>query len=848
MRSVTCGNLTATCWLLLAHLAAATTIYADEGIDFFEQKIRPVLVDRCYSCHSANAAAKKNLKGGLLLDTREALRKGGESGPAIIPGKPRESLLIAAIRHESLEMPPKEKLSAQVIADFEKWVQIGAPDPRDELVATTTGIDIAAARRSWTYQTPKLPPEPTITNNKWPRSKIDRLLLATLESNHLTPAPPANKRTLIRRAAYDLLGLPPTADEIMAFLSDDSPNAFARAVDQMLRSPDFGIRWARHWLDNVRYAQDDPTCAANDNGTFSIGPYRDWVVKSFNQDLPYDQFIRLQVAGDLIPMEDPELINADGLTATGIWGLAHLIEGNDKEKVIADFVDEQLDGLGRTFLGLTISCSRCHDHKFDPISQEDYYALSGIFYSSHIFTFKGKSARTRNRIQQRAVSTKTDHDQLAKDEKQLANIEAQIAPLEKKYSKALELIQVRRDLEEQLKLQKTAGDDKSKYDKRITELRDKESELAADQEKNGWDENPEELKEHAKLVTLRDEFNEKVSRFPLRMIIQEGPVPETRHKTTGDMPIFVRGDHLNPGEIVARAIPGVFATGNDDFEITGSGRLELANWLTQPDHPLTARVMANRIWQHLFGRGIVATPSNFGRLGQPPTHPELLDYLAVRLVESGWSVKSLIREIMTSQAYQQASITTTDNLSRDPNNEWFGRMNRKRLDAEALMDTLAVHNNVVKRSDPTAPVWKLVLSGRMLFNEFSRDKPPTTSDLFDGANPDLIVPARIDSTSAPQALFMLNNDIVLGTANTLATNLTAGSQRRRQRISIIYQQLFGRPASLVEYRLATELLRTSTETRQQLATSGQSDVDVITGPWEDLCVALLCNNEFLYID
>ncbi len=848
MRSVTCGNLTATCWLLLAHLAAATSIYADEGIDFFEQKIRPVLVDRCYSCHSANAAAKKNLKGGLLLDTRETLRMGGESGPAIIPGKPRESLLIAAIRHESLEMPPKEKLSAQVIADFEKWVQIGAPDPRDELVATTTGIDIAAARRSWTYQTPKLPPEPTIANNKWPRSMIDRLLLANLESNHLTPAPPANKRTLIRRAAYDLLGLPPTADEITAFLSDDSPNAFARAVDQMLRSPDFGIRWARHWLDNVRYAQDDPTCAANDNGTFSIGPYRDWVVKSFNQDLPYDQFIRLQVAGDLIPMEDPELINADGLTATGIWGLAHLIEGNDKEKVIADFVDEQLDVLGRTFLGLTISCSRCHDHKFDPISQEDYYALSGVFYSSHIFTFKGKSARTRHRIQQRAVSTKTEQDQLTEDEKQLANIEAQIAPLEKKHSKALELIKIRRDLEEQLKLKEKAGDDKSEFDKRITELREKESELTADQEKNGWDENPDELKEHAKLITRRDEFNEKVSRFPLRMIIKEGPVPGSRHKTMGDMPIFIRGDHLTPGEIVTRAIPSVFATGNDDFEITGSGRLELANWLTQPDHPLTARVMANRIWQHLFGRGIVATPSNFGRLGQPPTHPELLDYLAVRLVESGWSVKSLIREIMTSQAYQQASITTPDNLSRDPNNEWFGRMNRKRLDAEALMDTLAVHNKVVKRSDLTAPAWKLVLSGRMLFNEFSRDKPPTTSDLFDGANPDLLVPARVDSTSAPQALFMLNNDIVLGTANTLATTITAGSQRRRQRISMLYQQLFGRPASLVEYRLAADLLRISTETRQQLATSDQSDVDVITGPWEDLCVALLCNNEFLYID
>ncbi len=511
-------------------------------------------------------------------------------------------------------------------------------------------------------------------------------------------------------------------------------------------------------------------------------------------------------------------------------------------------MDEQLDVLGRTFLGLTVSCSRCHDHKFDPITQADYYALSGIFYSSHIFTFKGKSARTRTRVQQRAVQTKTDQQELVKEEQQLTKLEAEIAPLEKKYSKALELIKVRRDLQDQLKLQAKAGDDKADVDKRIKELRSKESELVADQKKNGWDENPDELKEHTRLTAQRDEFKKKLSRFPLRMVIREGPVPGTRHEKPGDMPVFIRGNHLSLGQTVPRAIPRVFARDGDGFKITGSGRLELAHWLTRPDHPLTARVMANRIWQHLFGRGIVATPSNFGRLGQPPTHPELLDYLAVRLVEDGWSIKSLIREIMTSQAYQQASLSTPENLSRDPDNNWFGRMNRKRLDAEALMDTLAAHSDLVKRSDETAPGWKLALSGRMLFGEFSRDKPQTTLDLFDGANPDLLVPNRADSTSAPQALFMLNNATVLSTATILAKKTVTESDDERQRIASLYQRLFGRPAIETEQKVAAEILRQSRETRKQLAAGGKTELDVKTGPWEDLCVALICSNEFLYID
>ena len=471
MRFTSYSDVVGACWLVTAFFGTVLYAGGDEGVGFFEQRIRPVLVDRCYSCHSVKAVSKKTLKGGLLLDTREAMRKGGDSGPAVVPGKPEDSLLIAAIRHESIEMPPKVKLPDRVVADFVKWVQIGAPDPRDGRAPAGSIINLEAAPRSWVYQPPKLPQRPEVSDTNWPQGDIDRLVLATLEGNGLRPAAPADKRTLVRRVAYDLLGLPPTPEEIAAFLADDDPDAFQRVVDHMLKSPDFGIRWARHWLDNVRYAQDDPTCNANNNGTFSIGPYRDWVVKSLNKDLPYDQFVRLQVAGDLIPLGDPELINTDGLTATGIWGLAHLVEGNDKEKVIADFVDEQLDVLGRTFLGLTVSCARCHDHKFDPITQGDYYALAGIFYSSHIFTFKGKSARERVRVQMRAVRTKTEQREIEPTEQQLATLAAEIAAIEKKHENALELMQVRRDLQTQMMRETKTNSDKADVEIRIKELR-----------------------------------------------------------------------------------------------------------------------------------------------------------------------------------------------------------------------------------------------------------------------------------------------------------------------------------------------------------------------------------------
>ena len=838
-------------WLQLGILMVSGTLGANDDIDFFETNIRPVLVEHCYACHSSTAASKKKLRGNLLLDSRDGSQRGGKSGPAVVPGKPEASLLLSALRYESFQMPPRGKLSEQVIANFVTWIEMGAADPRTASGGGQSGLPPDQPPPGWAFQPPRQPPLPPVKQRDWSRGVIDQLVLANLEDHGMQPAPAADKRTLLRRATYDLLGLPPTATELANFLADDRPQAFDEAVIALLNTPDFGIRWARHWLDNVRYAQDDPTCAANNNGAFSSAPYRDWVVDSFNRDLPYDAFVRLQVAGDLIPQDNRQATYAERLTATGIWGLAHLIEGNDREKVVADFVDEQLDVLGRTFLGLTISCARCHDHKFDPITQEEYYALAGIFYSSHIFTFPGSSARTRRRVQQRLLESPAAQLAFATKQARLKTVSAAIKAIEKQHAPALALKNVRRELAAITRRElppdpeTRQGNQWKERVKRVQELRQKETELVQDQQQKNWDPNPPVLQQHPPLVTERDRLKKEVDAVPLRMVMQEGPVPNTRHQQIGDLRLFLRGNHLDPGPRVPRGFPAVLASpGGDDNELTGSGRLQLADWLTRTDNPLTARVMANRIWQHLFGVGIVATPSNFGKLGQPPTHPELLDLLAIRLVKHNWSVKALIREIMTSSTYRQTSIPPADSLRRDPENRHFGRMHRKRLDAEALKDTLLSHTGVVGR----ATADRLPQSGRALYDKASRDKPPTMLGLFDGADPDLVVPRREDSTSATQALFMLNNPLTLKTAVVVAEHIIGAAENEQTRVVLIYQRLFGRPPSHQEQLLATDLLNHARSTRQRLIAAGQQDVDRFAGPWHDFCLGLLCSNEFLYLD
>lgn len=817
------------------------------GVRFFEEKIRPVLVTRCYGCHSEKARSTNRLKGKLFLDTREGIRAGGESGPAVVPGKPGDSLLIGALRYESFKMPPKKQLAAGVIADFVTWIRMGAPDPRNGKSNSGRSQDLASARSRWAFRRVERPPVPR--NHKhpeWPRTDLDRLVLSVVEAQGLEPSADAGRRALIRRATYDLIGLPPTGNEVEQFLADREPGAFGRVVNRLLDSVDFGVRWGRHWLDNVRYSLDDPTCAANKNENFSIGAYRDWVVKSFNRDLPYDEFVRQQVAGDLLPVDRPGALNSDGLTATGIWALAHLVEGNDKEKVLADCIDEQLDVLGRTFLGLTVSCARCHDHKFDPISQQDYYALAGIFYSSHMFTFQG-SARLRRRLQQPLVSDESAAHGLRMRKSVLDGLESTIKSLDKKLGKTRQLFQVQKELVSLRKKMASEPDEKRKMElsKAIKAAQAKERELLADQKKNGWTVDAQELEHRDRLAAERDRLSPLVSRVVSRMVMRDGPVPGTRHKRVGDARLFIRGDHLSPGAVVARGFPRVFAEADRPApRINGSGRLELARWLTRPDHPLTARVMVNRVWQHLVGVGIVETPSNFGRLGRPPTHPQVLDWLAVKFIKSGWSIKSLVRLIMTSSVYRQTSLSSLDGRRRDPRNRWLSRMNRKRLDAESLKDTLLWHAGQVSRA--SVETWQS--SKRSLFSAPTRSAPDPFLSLFDGPDPHLVIPRRVDSTSAPQSLFMMNNPLVQSTARSIVSRLLKTGENDEVMVEALYQRLVGRPPTANEQRLASQTLDEARQLRRRLTEAGQKTAGGRDGAWEDLCMVLLCGNEFIYID
>jgi len=450
------------------------------------------------------------------------------------------------------------------------------------------------------------------------------------------------------------------------------------------------------------------------------------------------------------------------------------------------------------------------------------------------------------------VTTRAEQQEIKPAEEELARLAAGISPLEDRFEKQIELMSIRRELMEQRSRAPESVGERTAVARRIKELSDREVRLLEDQKKKGWNENPPELKQLEELQEKRDAVRKKLSRFPLRLVMQEGPVPDTRHAEAGDMPLFQRGDHHSPGDLVPRTVPRVFLGRKETFAVTGSGRLQLADWLTKPDHPLTSRVMANRVWQQLFGRGIVSTPGNFGQLGQVPSNPKLLDYLAIRLVDGGWSIKSLIREIMTSRAYQRSSLGNPEQRERDPENLQFGRMNRKRLDAESLMDTLAWHRGDVQRTPIDSPEWKLAVSGRSLFGEFSRDKPSTALELFDGASPDLIVPARPDSTSAPQALFMLNNDAVLKAAAALADRAFSSSEDASERIEYLYVQLYGRPPTEEEQELGKDIVRSASVARQTLQETKDTDVgpvaDPAKGPWVDLCVSLICSNEFLYVD
>jgi hypothetical protein len=807
--------------LALRMLAAPGDVTAaptgEDGEAFFEREIRPILVERCYECHSEQAG---KLRGGLGLDRREAWQKGGDRGPAIEPGQPEVSLVIQAVRHddETLKMPPKGKLPDREIASLTRWVALGAPDPRTGAAPPPKArVDVEQGRRFWAFRPPADPTVPEVRDASWPRGTLDRFVLAALEQKGLRPAPPADKVGLLRRATFDLTGLPPTPEEVAAFLADDAPDAFARVVDRLLASPRYGERWGRHWLDVARYADSNGLDENVAHG--HAWRYRDYVIAAFNADKPFDRFLVEQLAGDLLPAGGDEEAKRERLIATGFLALGPKVLAEvDETKMEMDIVDEQVDTVGRAFLGLTLGCARCHDHKFDPISAEDYYGLAGIFRSTRTMeTFK-KVARWH----ENSLAGPEGQARLAEHERRVAEQKRAIEDLTRRAN-------------EQLQSASSEGSDLPK---------DPEAQY------------PEETK--AELKRLREALaalERAASEMPTAMGVTEGQVADVR--------VHLRGSHLTLGEEVPRRVPIVLAGGGQPaFASSQSGRLELARWMADPDHPLTTRVMVNRIWRWHFGRGLVPTTDNFGAQGERPTHPGLLDWLARRFVDSGWSVKAMHRTILLSATYRMSSVHDPEAAAIDPENRLLWRFSPRRLEAEAIRDALLA---VSGRLDPEMGGSLLKVKNREYF--FDHTSKDTTSydsprrsvylpvvrnhlydafELFDYADAGVVNGDRATTTVAPQALFLMNGGLVEQAACDLAVALLDdGPADDEGRIRRLYLRAYGRPATGAEVARAAAFLDrfaggladriSDASERRRLA-------------WQALGQAVLASSEFLYID
>src|SRR6266545_3296658 len=628
------------------------------GVEFFEKKIRPVLVKHCYSCHSAEA---KKIKGELRLDTRDGLLRGGATGPAFVPGEPAKSLLIKAVKHaDGVEaMPPKEKLPPEVIADLEAWVKMGAPDPRDGDTGSKR-IDLEKAKEFWSFKPVVRPdiPKHHLAN------PIDNFIQAKLSEKGLKPAPPADKRTLLRRATYDFTGLPPTPEEIDAFLKDDSPEAFAKVVDRLLASPAYGERWGRHWMDVIRYAD-----TAGDNSDYPVPQmyrYRNWIIDAFNRDLPYDEFIRQQIAGDLLPFKD-EADRQAKVVATGYLANTKRFGSYEDERYPWYLTyEDQIDNLGRTFLALTINCCRCHDHKFDPLSQHDYYALYGFFSSTRY----PRPGIELDKVQRDFVPL-MPREQVAEFEKERG---AKMADLDARVKAAA--------------AEKAAAEKELAATEKIKDEAERKAKIAEGNRR------VDSLKQKIKAAQQElERFAKQPLPFETAYAVAEGKTEGK--KKVGNACVQIKGDPERLGPEVPRRFLTVLGGQTLPADATGSGRLHLANWIAEPKNPLTARVMVNRVWLHHFGKGLVKTASNFGSMGQSPTHPELLDWLADEFIAKKWSLKAMHRLVMLSRTYQQSSADDEANAKLDVANDYLWRFDRRRLDAEAIRDTLlAVAGNL----------------------------------------------------------------------------------------------------------------------------------------------------------
>jgi mono/diheme cytochrome c family protein len=738
---------------------AAAEAAEPQAVEFFEKNVRPLLAQKCWACHG-----QKKQQGGLRLDSRVALLKGSDSGPVVIAGQPDKSLLIRAVRREGdTPMPPKGALTAGEIDSLAAWVRLGLPWPDPGTAATTSTVE-DARRRHWAFRPVRKPALPAVRDAAWVRTPIDAFVRAGLEAKGLAPAPPADRVTLIRRLSFDLIGLPPTPEEVDAFLADPSSRAYEKLVDRLLASPHYGERWGRHWLDVARYADTKGYVFTEERRYPYAYTYRDWVIRAFNEDLPYDRFLVQQLAADLLPLGDDKR----PLAAMGFLTLGRRFLNNQP-----DIIDDRIDVIMRGLQGLTVACARCHDHKFDPIPQRDYYSLYGVFASSV-------------------------------EPKELPPLPAPMTPERATFEAELKK---RTDAVEQFRAAHKA-------------------ELAAGNRKFR-----DELK---KLEKKAEEWRATAPGSPPRaMVLQDLPSPMTPH-------VFLRGNPNNPGPAVPRQFLEVLAGPSRQPFAQGSGRLELARAIASKDNPLTARVLVNRLWQHHFGQGLVRTPGNFGLRGEPPTHPQLLDWLAATFVEEGWSIKKLHRLILLSNTYRQASVADSRTVEADPENRLWGRMNRRRLEFEPLRDALLA---AAGRLDPTAGGKAVELTTapyatrRSVYGFIDRQNLPGLFRTFDFASPDASTPERHATTVPQQALFLMNSPFVVEQARHFAARPDVKDQPGDEaRIRRMHRIAYGREAEPEEVALGLRFVAAAKAETGRL------------GPWEQYAQVLLLANEFAMVD
>jgi hypothetical protein len=761
-----------------------------EDLAFFESKIRPLLVTHCYECHAEGA---KQVHGGLKLDTRAGVLQGGDSGPLVAGGEPDKSLLLEAVDYAGdIQMPPAGKLPAAEIALLREWVRRGLPLPADRSAATAQkgtakkSIDFAAARQFWSFQPPQRAALPAVQLTAWPQQPIDHFVLAGMERAGLIPSAPADRRTLLRRAAFDLIGLPPTADEVAAFEDDPRPDAWEQAIDGLLASPHYGERWGRHWLDYARYSDGN---ASNLEVRGQAWLYRDWVAKALREDLPYDQFVLQQFAADKLPESGP----AD-LAALGFLGISPeywkelklaptVIEG-----IVADEWEERLDAIGRTFLGLSIACARCHDHKFDPISTEDYYALAGVLASTQLTE---RFVIPENEV----AAVQAAADKVKSLRAEAAKFMGSKAPTPQDKARLAEI--------------QTA----------ITSLETNTPHYHS-------------AKAHAVVDAALYVLPEGENHTKLQYKPNE----------TRDLFVHIRGNPTRPGALVQRRFLTVLSPDQPAPFAQGSGRLELARAIVSEGAPLSARVIVNRVWKNHFGRGLVETLSDFGTQGARPSHPELLDDLTSRFVEQGWSLKWLHREILLSATYQQASTYRPDQYALDPDNRWLWRMNRRRLDIEAWRDSLLVAAGNLDRRLGGAPVALEAKDNRRrtLYAKIDRADVDDVLRLFDFPDPSNHSPDRQPTTTSLQQLFVLNSPFMQQQAQSLADMLTKeantvqeGPTAADALVRRAYAQVFARAPSATEAELGRHYLGENATDTTRLRAYSQ---------------ALLGSNEFLFVD